>query len=61
MPRIRRKANNGWSTKTSHEDDPKWLVPAVASLILFLALWADHGNLAEDVAATSGASVWQGG
>jgi len=60
MPRIRRKANNGWSTKTSHEDDPKWLVPAVASLILFLALWADHGNLAEDVAATSGASVWQG-
>ena len=50
MARTRRKANatGAPSSRVSHEDEPKWLVATVASLILFVALWADHGSLAEE-------------
>eukprot|EP00658_Telonema_sp_P-2_P003894 TRINITY_DN11456_c0_g1_i4.p1 TRINITY_DN11456_c0_g1~~TRINITY_DN11456_c0_g1_i4.p1 ORF type:complete len:384 (-),score=50.82 TRINITY_DN11456_c0_g1_i4:694-1845(-) len=51
MPRSRRKV----AVSTRREPNQvKWLVPALASLLLFIVLWFDHGRLADEFNLTGG-------
>eukprot|EP00656_Telonema_subtile_P058586 TRINITY_DN9966_c0_g1_i3.p1 TRINITY_DN9966_c0_g1~~TRINITY_DN9966_c0_g1_i3.p1 ORF type:complete len:470 (-),score=88.79 TRINITY_DN9966_c0_g1_i3:347-1756(-) len=59
MARTRRKTGPGWSPRAAQNEEFKWLVPSVASLILLLALWFDHGSLA-NVAPTRSRGQWRG-